>query len=146
MTILSDAEILECLCSGELRIDPFSDKSLSPAGYDLRNGASTAIDVGKQSLLHTMERLEMGPSICGQIYIRSSFAREGLVGSFAFIDPGFKGQLTLVFINMGISRVEIAEGERIAQVVFNKMGSSSSKPYSGRYQNSTGTVSSKRNF
>jgi deoxycytidine triphosphate deaminase len=47
---------------------------------------------------------------------------------------------------MGISRVEIAEGERIAQVVFNKMGSSSSKPYSGRYQNSTGTVSSKRNF
>lgn len=146
MTILSDAEILECLCSGELRIDPFSDKSLSPAGYDLRNGASTAIDVGKQSLLRTMERLEMGPSICGQIYIRSSFAREGLVGSFAFIDPGFKGQLTLAFINMGISRVEIAEGERIAQVVFNKMGSSSSKPYSGRYQNSTGTVSSKRNF
>ncbi|MGA2573861.1 MAG: dCTP deaminase [Candidatus Methanomethylicaceae archaeon] len=146
MTILSDAEILECLCSGELRIDPFSDKSLSPAGYDLRNGASTAIDVGKQSLLHTMERLEIGPSICGQIYIRSSFAREGLVGSFAFIDPGFKGQLTLAFINMGISRVEIAEGERIAQVVFNKMGSSSSKPYSGRYQNSTGTVSSKRNF
>lgn len=146
MTILSDAEILECLCSGELRIDPFSDKSLSPAGYDLRNGASTAIDVGKQSLLHTMEHLEMGPSICGQIYIRSSFAREGLVGSFAFIDPGFKGQLTLAFINMGISRVEIAEGERIAQVVFNKMGSSSSKPYSGRYQNSIGTVSSKRNF
>lgn len=146
MTILSDAEILECLCSGELRIDPFSDKSLSPAGYDLRNGASTAIDVGKQSLLRTMERLEMGPSICGQIYIRSSFAREGLVGSFAFIDPGFKGQLTLAFINMGISRVEIAEGERIAQVVFNKMGSSSSKPYSGRYQNSIGTVSSKRNF
>jgi dCTP deaminase len=146
MTILSDAEILECLRSGELRIDPFSDKSLSPAGYDLRNDAQMAIDIGKQGLLHTMERLEMGPSICGQIYIRSSFAREGLVGSFAFIDPGFQGQLTLSLINLGGATVEITEGERIAQVVFNKMSRSSSKPYSGRYQNSTGTVSSKRHF
>jgi dCTP deaminase len=143
---LSDVEILECLHSGELRIDPFSDKSLCPAGYDLRNGAPIAIDIGKQGLLHTMERLEVGPSICGQIYIRSSFAREGLVGSFAFIDPGFKGQLTLAFVNMGGSTVKILEGERIAQVVFNKMARSSSKPYSGKYQNSTGTVSSKRNF
>jgi dCTP deaminase len=146
MTILSDAEILECLRNGELRIYPFSDKSLSPAGYDLRNDAPTAIDVGKQGLLHTMERLEMGPSICGQIYVRSSFAREGIVGSFAFIDPGFKGQLTLAFINMGVSTVKIVEGERIAQVVFNKMARPSSKPYSGKYQNSTGTVGSKRNI
>jgi dCTP deaminase len=146
MTILSDAEILECLRSGELKIEPFSDKSLSPAGYDLRNGSPIAIDRGKQGLLHTMERLEIGPAICGQIYIRSSFAREGLLGSFAFIDPGFKGQLTLAFTNMGEPTVKIAAGERIAQVVFNKMARPSSKPYSGKYQDSIGTVSSKRNF
>ena len=146
LTILSDIDIIECLHNGDLKIAPFCESSLTAAGYDLSSSSTLLIHPLEQGLIHTIEHLELGPSLCGQIYIRSSFAREGLLGSFAFIDPGFKGQLTLSLVNLGASTVQIGERERIAQVVFSRTGSPSSRPYSGRYQNSKGTVPSHRIF
>lgn len=146
MTALSDRGILEAIEEGSLVIDPFSRECLSPAGYDVRCNSPLSIMPGRQALLHTVERLELGPTVCGEIFIRSSFAREGVFGSFAVIDPGFKGQLTLSLANLGASIVEVSQGERIAQVVFHRLSSPAEKPYSGRYQGSAGTVSSKRGF
>jgi dCTP deaminase len=146
MATLSDCGILAALKSGAIKITPFSEASLSPAGYDLRAGKAFTIPVGKVELVHTMERVELPADLSGQMLIRSSFAREGLVGSFALVDPGFRGQLTLAFLNMGKADVAIAEGERIAQLVFSRLETPAEKPYSGRYQDSKGSVSSKRNF
>jgi dCTP deaminase len=146
MATLSDCDILGALKSGSMKISPFSAPSLSAAGYDLRAGATFTIPLGKIELVHTMERVELPADIAGQILIRSSFAREGLVGSFALVDPGFRGQLTLAFLNMGKTDVAIAEGERIAQLVLTRLETPAKKPYSGRYQDSKGSVESKRNF
>lgn len=146
MATLSDRDILAALKSGAVTIAPFSAPSLSPAGYDLRAGMAYAIPVGKVELVHTMERVELPADIAGQIFIRSSFAREGLVGSFALVDPGFRGQLTLAFLNMGKADAAIAEGERVAQLVLTRLESPAEKPYAGRYQDSKGSVESKRNF
>lgn len=146
MATLSDHDILAALKGGGVKISPFSEPSLSPAGYDLRAGAAFTVTVGKVELVHTLERVELPADIAGQIMIRSSFAREGLVGSFALVDPGFRGQLTLAFLNMGKSDVTIAEGERIAQLVLTRLETPAEKPYSGRYQDSKGSVESKRNF
>ena len=146
MTVLSNSDILAHLQSGGLKIEPFASESLSSAGYDLRSGVAVKIMPGGTSLVHTMETVELGPSICGQLFIRSSVAREGLLGSFALVDPGFRGQLTLLLANLGPSAVGIARGERLAQIVFVKLHKVSTKPYSGRYQNSVGTMGSKRGF
>lgn len=144
--MLSDRDITVEIMSGTLKIDPFSEASLSSAGYDLRAGEEYAILNGEMKLVHTMERVELPADLGGQLFIRSSFAREGLVGSFALVDPGFRGQLTLAFLNMGKGNVAIAKGERIAQLVLSRLTTPSEKPYSGRYQNSKGPVRSKRNF
>lgn len=146
MATLSDRDILAALRSGALKIAPFSAPSLSPAGYDLRAGAAFKIPLGKVELVHTMERVELPADMVGQILIRSSFAREGLVGSFALVDPGFRGQLTLAFLNMGKTDAAIAEGERVAQLILARLENPAEKPYSGRYQDSKGPVESKRNF
>lgn len=144
MATLSDTGILSCIKAGELRIEPFAEPSLSSAGYDLRCGAAVAVPPGGHALIHTVERLELCPSLCGQMFIRSSFAREGAVGSFALVDPGFRGQLTLCIVNMGTKPLAINEGERVAQIVFHRLETPSSEPYSGRYQGSVGTVESRR--
>lgn len=146
MAVLSDLQIMEHLRNGGLGIEPFSQESLGPAGYDLRSAASIAIPPTGHQLAHTMEVVEAGPMVCGQLFLRSSFAREGLVGSFALVDPGFRGQLTLSLANMGPSTVKVDKGERLAQIVFMKLGGKPQKIYSGRYQGSAGAVASRRRF
>jgi dCTP deaminase len=146
LAILSDTDILAALKSGDLRIEPLTETSLSSAGYDLRCGLAAEVQAKGHSLIHTLERVELCPSLCGQLFIRSSFAREGLFGSFALVDPGFRGQLTLCIANFGEKPVTIGEGERVAQLVFHRLASLSSKPYAGRYQDSTGIIKSRRKF
>ncbi len=146
MTLLSDTSILGYINKGALKIDPFSSECLSPSGYDLRAGFDLEIPKGSHALISTLERVELPSSIAGQLFIRSSFAREGLLGSFAFVDPGFKGQLTISIANLGLRGVWISQGERLVQIVFNMLDSPSSHPYSGMYQDSRGIVGSKRDF
>lgn len=146
MATLSDKGIVGAIKRGVLRIEPFEESSLSPAGYDLRAGEAYIIPPGNAKLIHTMERVELSSALCGQLFLRSSFAREGMVGSFALVDPGFRGQLTLAVHNLGEKEISIAKGERVAQLVLCRLENPAAKPYAGRYQDSIGPVGSKRNF
>lgn len=146
MTVLSDKSIIKCIEQGLLKIDPYSTACLSPSGYDLRSGIDVSLPGGACSLVNTLERVELSSSIAGQLFIRSSFAREGIIGSFGFVDPGFKGQLTVLIANLGTGEVLIRKGERFLQMVFHKLDSPSSRPYAGKYQDSNGIVQSRRNF
>ena len=144
--MLSDAEILEHLRTGEIKLEP-SDLSacLNPAGYDLRCSKTVVLKPRQYELVATMETVELGLRIAAFLHIRSSLAREGVVGSFAVVDPGFRGQLTLNLHNVGEKEVTLREGERIVQIVFHTLGGVARKGYSGSYQNSKGVVSSRRN-
>lgn len=144
MTVLSDEEILEHLKNGEIKVTPFETSCLNPAGYDLRSSSEVAIKPKQYELTATLETVELGLKITGSLHIRSSLAREGIVGSFAVVDPGFRGQLTLNLHNAGEKEITIKEGEPIVQIVFHKLGSPARKGYSGLYQNSRGIVPSKR--
>jgi len=146
LSILSDGDIINYIEEGLLKIEPFALDSVSPSGYDLRSAISVDIRPKSAVLIHTVETVELSPCICGQIFIRSSFAREGVFGSFAFVDPGFKGQLTLSISNFGDGTIRINAGEKVAQIVFMKLLNPSVHPYDGRYQNSSGVVKSKRSF
>jgi len=87
----------------EILIEPFSEESLQPAGYDLRVGreafvSGKLIDVEKEgkvvippreyALILTLERVKLPDDVMGDMKIRSSLAREGILGSFAWVDPG----------------------------------------------------------
>ncbi len=142
--MLSDEEILGHLKTGEIGITPFEASCLNPAGYDLRSSGEAIIEPRQHELTATMETVELGLKVTGSLHIRSSLAREGIIGSFAVVDPGFRGQLTLSLHNAGEKEIAIKEGEPIVQIVFHKLGSPVRKGYSGSYQNSKGVVSSKR--
>ena len=144
--MLSDAEILEHLRTGEIKLEP-SDISacLNPAGYDLRCSKTVVLKPKRYELVATMETVELGLRVAAFLHIRSSLAREGIIGSFAVVDPGFRGQLTLNLHNVGEKEVTLKEGERIVQIVFHSLGGVAQKGYSGSYQNSKGVVSSRRN-
>jgi len=143
--VLSDTEILEHLDNGEVKLEPFEPSCLNPAGYDLRCSKKVILKPKHYELVATLETVELGLNITAYLHIRSSLAREGVIGSFAVVDPGFRGQLTLNLHNVSEKEVTLGKGERIVQIVFHNLGSTAHKGYRGSYQNSKGIVSSRRN-
>ena len=146
MTVLSDSEILENLETGEIKLEPSDiSKCLNPAGYDLRCAKSVVLKSRQHELVATLETVELSLKVTAYLHIRSSLAREGVIGSFAVVDPGFRGQLTLNLYNISDKEITIREGERIVQIVFHTLGGIAKKGYNGSYQDSKGIVWSKRN-
>ena len=143
--MLSDEEILQHLKRGEIKITPFEISCLNPAGYDFRSFSEVVIKPKQYELSATLETVELGLKVMASLHIRSSLAREGIIGSFAVVDPGFRGQLTLNLHNVGEKEITIRKGESIVQIVFHKLGSPARKGYGGLYQDSMGVVPSKRN-
>ncbi|NJE46990.1 dCTP deaminase [Thermococcus sp. GR7] len=143
----------------EILIEPFNEKSLQPAGYDLRVGKEAMvngefIDVEREgkvvippknyALVLTLERIKLPDDVMGDMKLRSSLAREGLMGSFAWVDPGWDGNLTLGIFNASDEPVELAYGERFVQIAFIRLEGPAKNPYRGNYQGSQHLVLSKR--
>ena len=144
MTVLSDDEILEHLKKGENEISPFEASYLNPAGYDLRSSGEVVIKPKQYKLTASLETIELGLKVMAVLHIRSSLARGGIIGSFALVDPGFRGQLTLNLHNDGEKEITLQKGEPIVQIVFHRLRSSARTGYSGLYQDSRGIIQSKR--
>lgn len=145
LTVLSDKEILVALQKRTLSIIPFYKERLTPAGYDFASFSAIDLSPKSHELIATSESVELSGQILATIHLKSSFAREGVIGSFAVIDPGYKGKLTLSVYNAGSSVIHIKENEPIVQIVFHRTGEPSTQPYKGKYQNTQGIAYSKRN-
>lgn len=154
MAVLSDSDIMARLKSGSLRVRPFSERNLTPNGYDvtveevwvpstdMRIGEGTAsVPPGTWFTVGTAEYLELPPDLVGEIWIRTSWARKGILSSFGRIDAGFHGNLTFSALNASHVPVDVPIGERFAQVVFEELLSPPAKTYrerSGNYHGQKG--------
>lgn len=156
MTILSDKDIEEACNNKELGIEPFEPKNMTPNGYDLsieevfirktdehiKEGTAT-IPPMTWFAISTKEFVKMGPMITSQLWIRSSYARKGIMASFGKVDAGFHGTLTFGCFNASHEPVDIPIGDRFCQIVFEFMHSIPAELYdkkSGTYQNQRGVT------
>ena len=140
MTVLSDVEIEERIGRKSLVLDPFDPDSLNGAGYDLRIGLDTVVPPGKHQLVVTMERVGLPDDLAGTLHIRSSLARAGIFASLAFVDPGFRGQLTISLFNAGVEPLVMKKGFRFLQMSLHPLAVKTHRPYRGTYQDSQGIV------
>jgi dCTP deaminase len=155
MAVLSDTDILARRAAGDLGLEPYADASLTPNGYDLRVAEvlvpAVSGDVQREGkvlvppmhrfLVSTVESVRMPRDVCGQLWLRSSFARRGVFGSFGKIEAGFEGTLTVGGFNGSHEPVEIPIGERFCQIVFERLESAPRALYaerSGTYQGQSG--------
>ena len=154
MSILSDLDIKRFIENNELGIEPFIEKNLTPNGYDLSideiyiKKTESHIKEGTAEIppltwfaISTREFVKMGPEIASQLWIRSSYARKGVMSSFGKVDAGFHGTLTISCFNSNDEPLEIPIGDRFCQIVFERLSSKPSELYeekSGNYQNQRG--------
>lgn len=156
MAVLSDSDILAALASGALGVDPFVERNLTPNGLDLTLGEIMVPDVhgtqvfreGKVSvpgkerfLVSTREVVRMPGDVTAQLWLRTSYARRGVLAQFGKIEAGFEGTLTIGAFNAARDPLEIPIGDRFCQIVLERLETPPRKLYadaSGNYQNQRG--------
>jgi len=144
--ILSAPEIVRRLdkdrVQGNLVIAPYSRDCQQPASYDLRSAGDMLLLKGSCTLVPTLEWIELPMDLAGTLRCRSSFGRRGILLGAGFVDPGFRGQLTLCLTNMGNDDLTVKKNDRIVQMILHEVREGN-QCYSGRYQDSLGAVGAK---
>ena len=166
--ILSDGGIQKRLNTGELLIEPLDSACIQPASVDLKLGnqfviikhwGADILDFNSKPpyesivadeflvpsnsfvLATTKETLALPHNLTAFVEGRSSIGRMGLfIQNAGWVDPGFKGQLTLELYNANSLPIRLRTGRRICQIVFCKMDQKTQKPYAGKYQGQKGAV------
>jgi dUTP pyrophosphatase len=90
------------------------------AGMDLRALAGAVLAPGVPQLVPTGLAIELPPGYEAQIRPRSGLALKHAItlpNSPATIDPGYRGEIRVILLNLGREPYAIHAGDRIAQMV-----------------------------
>lgn len=150
--LMTDQSILGAINKDELVINPMVSDQLQPASVDLRlawpwtsPNTSFAFRPGDFQLYATLEHIELPDWIAGEIRGKSSLARQGLSVSFSgFIDPGFRGNITLQCFNASGRQIQLSKHMKICQLLLHDLRPQRVlRPYGSeglgsRYQDSKG--------
>lgn len=171
LMILSDKKIQTLLKQKNLVIDPLENYQIQPASVDLKLGRSfLKLDENMMEIMTlsdeinyvsykcdeivipphsfllatTMEHIELPSNITAFVEGRSSIGRMGLfIQNAGWVDPGFKGQITLELYNANRLPIKLNSGRRICQLVLAELDQEALSPYQGKYLNQKDAVGSK---
>jgi len=174
--MLSDGDLQAAMDSGCLVVNPPGvmqpasiDLSLSDTilifGYQPRiwpknptntnqlmipQGESWPLAPGMFVLANTIETIGLCDEYAARVEGKSSLGRLGLMvhSTAGFIDPGFRGQITLELSNVNNSPIMLTPGMLIAQLCVFELKSPARKPYGSdglgsRYQGQQGPTASR---
>ncbi len=87
---------------------------------DLRASEAAVLQPGMPTLVATGLALELPPGYEAQIRPRSGLALKHAItlpNSPATIDPGYRGEICVILLNLGSEPYAVAAGDRIAQMI-----------------------------
>jgi dUTP pyrophosphatase len=90
------------------------------AGLDLHSIADIVLEPGRPVLVPTGLAIELPPGHEAQIRPRSGLALKHAItlpNAPATIDPGYRGEIQVIMLNLGSAPYQIHAGDRIAQMV-----------------------------
>ncbi len=123
------------------------DRVVGMAREEWSDGTFVELKPKELMLATTVERIELGPRVCASIEGKSSLGRMGLAVhvTAGFVDPGFRGQITLELFNLSASTIRLRPGMAVCQVAFTECMTRAMRPYGSpglgsRYQDQTGAV------
>lgn len=130
-------------CCYELRA---SDKYIILSGDE--NSKEYSIDIDKedyilikphnQVVIITQEKLNIPDNIVGRIMTKGKLFSVGLIPVNTYADPGFKGQLGIVFSNISNNYIKIKHLDSIAKIEFSKIIAPVNRTYTGQHGYETG--------
>ena len=112
--------------------------------YETKEADTYYLTPGEFILATTKEHISLPPYMAAWVEGRSSYGRLGLfIENAGWVDPGFKGEITLELYNANRYPIELKAGVRICQLVFAEMSKEPIKPYNGKYMDQRGATGSR---
>lgn len=109
------------ICNGQFE-DGMEPRRMHPgdAGADLRAKERAYVAHGGVIMVHTGVKVDIPHGYVGLLFARSSLAKRGLMmaNGVGVIDSGYHGEICVPLTSVFDYGASIAEGERIAQLVF----------------------------
>ena len=118
--------------SMRIRIQRLSERAILPAyahgpqedaGLDLHALDDATLEPGSPRLVPTGIRIEVPPGYEAQIRPRSGLALNHAItlpNSPATIDPGYRGEIRIILLNLGREPYQVRAGDRIAQLIISR--------------------------
>ncbi|MHA1214151.1 MAG: dUTP diphosphatase [Candidatus Hodarchaeales archaeon] len=91
------------------------------AGFDLYSIDNTVLEPNKTKIIHTGISMEIEQGFYGLIKSRSSLALKGIFTTGGVIDAGYRGEIMVILNNFSSTEYVIANGDRVAQIIFQKV-------------------------
>jgi dUTP diphosphatase len=94
------------------------------AGFDIRSNVEMNLEPGEPHLVSTGIFIEFPPGYEAQVRPRSGLALKHaltVLNSPGTIDAGYRGEVGVIMLNAGNEPFAIKRGDRIAQMVINKL-------------------------
>jgi dUTP pyrophosphatase len=104
----------------EAKLPAYAHGPLEDAGLDLCALADTLLAPNLPVAVPTGLAFEIPPGFEAQIRPRSGLALRHAItlpNAPATIDPGYRGELKIILLNLGLSPYQVHAGDRIAQMV-----------------------------
>jgi len=113
----------------KIKIQRLSERAILPAyahsaeedaGLDLHALEDATLEPGIPRLVPTGLRIEVPPGYEAQIRPRSGLALHHAItlpNSPATIDPGYRGEIRIILLNLGREQYYVKSGDRIAQLI-----------------------------
>jgi dUTP pyrophosphatase len=96
--------------------------SAEAAGADLHSAEDVTLAPGERAAVGTGLHLEIPPGHVGLVWPRSGLAvRHGLDTLAGVIDADYRGEVRVVLVNHGQEPVHLARGDRIAQLLVQRV-------------------------
>lgn len=106
--------------NAEARLPEYAHGPTEDAGLDIRCVEAALLEPGVPQAVATGLALQIPPGCEVQIRPRSGLALHHAItlpNSPATIDPGYRGELRIILLNLGKRAYQIQAGDRIAQMV-----------------------------
>ena len=88
------------------------------------------IQPGQVMLVITLEEIKMPLNICGTVYAKNKFSRDGILAwTTGHVDPGIKCPIVIRLINLRATPYTIKLGEPVYTIVFHKLSIVDEKYY-----------------
>jgi dUTP pyrophosphatase len=104
----------------EAHLPFYAHGPLEDAGLDVRSVETCVLEPGVPTALGTGLAIEIPPGYEVQVRPRSGLALKHAItlpNSPATIDPGYRGELKVILLNLGAKPYKVTAGDRIAQLV-----------------------------
>jgi dCTP deaminase len=131
-------------------IDPKEDQPDMTRFVEVKSDEAFILHPGEFVLGSTYEYVTLPDNIAARLEGKSSLGRLGLLthSTAGFVDPGFKGHVTLELANVSSLPIKLWPGMKIGQLCFFQLSSPSETPYGSakylsRYQGQRGPTASR---